>query len=742
MTKLNIDKIVPSVLKNTVGLIRNKDGTTNFYSRLNDEISVNSVKTPFWLLMNDATLIEGFSEEFELKELTGPHFFNCLVNFETEAIYKSALKFLKTSTGKNPSSNGAPYRVISDLEQQALISKETRLFSGMTFEQVRRMQIDIETLTGEGYTFPNAEREEDAIILIALRDNTGWEKMLALDEMTEKEMLTTMVKLITERDPDVIEGHNIFNFDFSYIDTRAKRHKVKLNLGRDGSKMVNRKSRFTVAERTLDYNRFSISGRHIVDTMHLAQQYDVIKREFSSFGLKYLATYFGVAATNRTYVEGDQITNIWKQDPELLKKYCMDDVRETDAISKILSPSFFYQTQLTPLSYQNCITRGNATRIESIFTAAYLAQSHSIPQPEQSTGSLIGGLTASFHSGVFENIWHADVRSLYPSIIIADELSPARDDLKIFQKFLGTLRTFRLEAKDLMNAAKQADEKEFYNAMQSTFKILINSFYGYLGFGYGSFNDFEVAGKVTAKGREILTSMEAFITSTGAKVIEMDTDGLYFQPATDYKGTPSDMQQAIQGILPKGIEVELDSTYQAMFGYKAKNYALLQHDGRISLAGAALKSRGLEPFQRKFMMETISLLLHKKDQEVEALYNNFSDQITKQTLPLSDFVKSETLARSPKAYQEKMATGKGRRAAAYELVLASDREYRQGDQIKYYVTGHKKKVPVVTNSQMYDPKNEVRNENSLYYQQKLDDLLKKFSEFVEVKKESQQLELF
>jgi DNA polymerase elongation subunit (family B) len=742
MTKLNIDRIVPSALKNIVGLIRKKDGQTDFYQRTPQGVSVQTIQTPYWLLLNHPDLINGFSESHTIKELEGSHYFKQLVDFPDENTYKSALKFLKLSTGKNPSSNGAPYRVISDLEQQAFISTENRCFSGMTFEEIRRMQIDIETLTGEGYTFPNAEREEDAIILIAMRDNTGWEKMLALDELTEKQMLSQLVELIKQRDPDVIEGHNIFNFDLSYIEARAKRHRVKLNLGRDGSKMTNRKSRFTVAERTLDYNRFQIAGRHIIDTMHLAQQYDVIKREFSGFGLKYLANYFGVAASDRTYVEGDQITQIWLKDPQTIKRYCMDDVRETDAISKILSPSFFYQTQLTPLSYQNCITRGNATRIESIFTAAYLAEAHSIPQPEQSTTSLAGGLTASFHSGIFENIWHADVRSLYPSIIIADQLSPARDTLKIFQKFLSTLRLFRLEAKDLMNNASNNDEKEFYNAMQSTFKILINSFYGYLGFGYGSFNDYEVASKVTEKGREILTTMENFITSTGAKVIEMDTDGLYFQPPRGYKGSPSDMQQAIQNILPDGIEVELDSTYQAMFGYKAKNYALLHHDGRIALAGGALKSRGLEPFQRKFMMETISLLLHKQGEKIDELYKSFTQKIANQEFPLSDFVKSETLARSPKAYQEKLSSGKGRRAAAYELVLASNREYRQGDQVKFYVTGNKKKVAVVSNCQLYDPKNEIRNENILYYQQKLEDLLKKFSDFITVKKEDAQLELF
>ena len=742
MSKLSIDQLVPSTLKNIVGMIRKKDGSVDFFSRDDNGMSTESIHCGYWLLLSDAALLEGFSEDVQIEALAGSHFFANLVTVESEAAYKSVLKFLKTSTGKNPSSQGAPYRVISDLEQQALISQETRLFSGLTFDKILRMQIDIETKTAEGYSFPNSEREEDAIIMIAMRDSSGWEMLLSLDEMSEKEMLVKMVALVQERDPDVIEGHNIFNFDFPYIETRAKRFKVKLNLGRDGSKITNRKSRFSVAERTLDYNRFAIAGRHIIDTMHLAQQYDVIKREFSGFGLKYLAKYFGVAAENRTYVEGDKISEIWQSDPELLKKYAMDDVRDTDAISKILSPSFFYQTQLTPLSYQNCITRGNATRIESIFTADYISQKHSIPQPEQSTGPLIGGLTASFHTGVFDNIWHADVRSLYPSIIIADELCPSRDDLKVFPKFLKTLRQFRLEAKDLMNAQEDADQKEFYNAMQSTFKILINSFYGYLGFGFGSFNDYDVASKVTAKGREILTSMERFITGIGAKVIEMDTDGLYFQPAADYVGSPADMQKAIQTVIPKGIEVELDSTYKAMFGYKAKNYALLQHDGRISLAGAALKSRGLEPFQREFMKEVISMLLHRQDSDIEPLYNEFISKITTREFPLSQFVKSETLARSPKAYQEKMATGKSRRAAAYELALQSDKEYRQGDQIKFYVTGVKKKVPVVTNSQLYNPKAEERNENSLYYLGKLDDLLKKFSEFISVKKESKQLELF
>jgi len=49
---------------------------------------------------------------------------------------------------------------------------------------------------------------------------------------------------------------------------------------------------------------------------------------------------------------------------------------------------------------------------------------------------------------------------------------------------LTDLRTFRLQAKADMRAQKPAEQQHFH-ALQNTFKILINSFYGYLGFARG-----------------------------------------------------------------------------------------------------------------------------------------------------------------------------------------------------------------------------------------------------------------
>ena len=744
--EIKIDQLVASSVQNVVGLNNLGNGTSELYIRTTpDKVETKSITFRPWLLISDPIFLDGFFGEFEIVPLAGDHFFSHRVEFADLGNYKDGLKHLKNATGKTPSAAGSPYKVYSDMELQMLIAGEFRLFSGLNFNSLLRMQIDLEVRTTPGFSFPNAEREDDAIIMVAMRDTTGWERLLSLDEMSEKEMLEKCMALIMERNPDVIEGHNIFNFDFPYIVARAKRHKVKLNCGRQGEKLSVRKSRFNAAERTIDYTRVDIPGRHVVDTLHMVTFYDVVKRELEAYGLKYVAKYFGVAAADRTYVEGDKITELFDTDPELLKKYAMDDVRETEAISNILLPSYFYQTQLTPISLQNCVVRGNATRIDSIFLAEYMRQGHSIPLPNMSQ-SFAGGLSESFVDGVFENVWHADVRSLYPSIIMAQELSPVQDRLGVFSKFLGSLRKFRLQAKDQMRAAESAQDKEYYNALQSTFKILINSFYGYLGFGYGAFNDFAVAEQVTATGRDLLRKMQAHLEGLGALVIEMDTDGLYFQPPAEYgagdNAQTDRMEAEIQSILPEGIEVELDDTYLRMFGYKSKNYALLHYDGKVSLTGAALKSRGLEPFQRDFMRQLISLLLHDKADKVAPLYEEFRKKVQNRELPLSDFAKSETLARSPKVYSDNLASGKGRRAAAYELALKAEQEFRQGDQIRYYVTGDKKRVSVVENSKLFSPKIDDKDMNVVYYLGKLEELYKKFSQFASTKAESQQLELF
>ncbi|PYK07856.1 MAG: DNA polymerase II, partial [Verrucomicrobia bacterium] len=84
------------------------------------------------------------------------------------------------------------------------------------------------------------------------------------------------------------------------------------------------------------------------------------------------------------------------------------------------------------------------------------------------------------------------------------ECFPATDQLQIFRHLLTDVRAFRLEAKAEMRAEKDPAKQHYLQALQNTFKILLNSFYGYLGFAQGHFADFDAAARVTQIGRDLL----------------------------------------------------------------------------------------------------------------------------------------------------------------------------------------------------------------------------------------------
>lgn len=642
---------------------------------------------------------------------------------------EEARKWLAKESGFSPGSPNAPYLYIRDPVQQYLeISGET-LFKGMEFGDLCRMQLDIECITAPGYEFCNADRAEDVIVAVGVGLPDGSEELISSPDLTEKAILERLVDIIAETDPDVIEGHNIFNFDLPYIVTRAKRHKVKLSFGRDGSTPAHRPSRLTLAERNFSYERFEIYGRQIVDSLFLVHAYDISHRALKGFGLKDAAVHFGLAPAGRTYIEGSKITEAYSNDPESLLKYLRDDVIETRSLSSLLSVSSFLQTQMLPYSYQNVAVRGNATKIDSLLIRAYLSSEESLPVPGEAR-AFAGGYTDMFITGVVDNVHHCDVRSLYPSLMLSRDIGPKTDRLKVFLKMLSVLKDFRLSAKKQMNDAKERD-RNYFDALQSTFKVLINSFYGYLGFGQGRFSDFDAAENVTADGRELLQDMIASLREMGAEPIEIDTDGIYFIPpgeALTGDKSNAEFREQFSKTLPEGIDVEFDGEYKAMFSYKMKNYALLCNDGEVIIKGGALKSRGLEPFLRSFLEEIIRLILQRKDSDIAALRDGYEKAIINEEWHISHLAKTETLQDSPDRYAAKIEKSKRNRSAVYELALRSDREYRQGDQISYYVTGTKKSVAVYDNCRLTSEWSaEDRDENKAYYISKLDALFRKFS---------------
>ena len=696
---------------------------------------------PFMLLAGDA--LSGWQGDATIETLDGRGAFNRLALFPSLARLQDAKFYLQRKTGKGPSAGDAPYWYFSDpLHQFLLLSGKTH-FWGMTFRDLKRLQIDIETYCQGSFTFPNAARDCDRITAIAMSDTTGWERLISGKELDEPEMLRELVEEIRARDPDVIEGHNLFRFDLEYIEARAQRYNVPLNLGRDGSRLRGYASRMQMAERTISYRKYEIFGRHIIDTWILAQHYDVATRELESFGLKDIARHFGVAGAERTYVPGDKTSWYFDHDPDALFRYALDDVRETRAISEILSPSYFVEAQIFPYSYQNMPLRGNATKIDALFLREYLHQRRAVPYPSEGR-DVAGGFTHMEYQGAAQRVLHCDVTSLYPSLMLVYNYLPQKDELGVFAGLLSDLRGFRIKAKELARAAPDEESRVYFNALQSTFKILINSFYGYLGFQMGHFNDFEAANQVTAKGRELIQSAIGWLKDNQAKIIEVDTDGIYFVPPASVQ-TEADEERLIAdlaAILPEGIELELDGRYPAMFSYKMKNYALLDDQGSLRIKGSGLRSRGLELFQREWLEEMLMLLLKNEREKIPELYTRFVDDIDQHRRPISWLAKTETLQDSLETYQAKLKAKKRNPGAPYELALKAERRYQPGDQISYYVTGTKANVKINENCKLAaDWDAEKPDENVEHYKAKLRELYDKFKPWIELAKPEQEVAL-
>lgn len=164
-----------------------------------------------------------------------------------------------------------------------------------------------------------------------------------------------------------------------------------------------------------------------------------------------------------------------------------------------------------------------------------------------------------------------------------------------------------------------------------------------------------------------------------------------------------------------------------MFSYKAKNYVLLTREGEVIIKGGALKSRGLEKFQRVFLEEMIKLIMEGKSESIPQLREDFEKKIRGREWNIDMLMKTDTLQDSLDKYRAKIAGSARNRAAAYELALASGRHYKPGEQISYYIKATPKKVAAYEAAKLasdFDPQN--RDENVDYYVAKLDELVKKF----------------
>ncbi|HEX2851758.1 MAG TPA: DNA polymerase domain-containing protein [Opitutaceae bacterium] len=663
----------------------------------------------------------------QVEALKGDGPFSHLVHADSMSAYDA---FLKSSRG-----SALEVDAIRPIENQFLLQQRKRLYADLGFTQLRRCQLHIKTTAGSESVDETA-KPDDRVLAVGLRCG-GTNRLMVLEEMTaaaEKKLLEDFNVALRELDPDVIEGHNIFKFDLDYLRLRCKAHKVPCAWGRFGQKAVFRSSRLKVAERWIDFPRCDLPGRAVVDTYLLALLFDITTRELTSYELKDVAVYFGITDEDnatRVSLPGGKVHEAYLSDRDRFRANLGDDLRETHGLADQLLPTYFEQTRTFPILLQEATLRGATVKIDFLFLEEYYHARQACPVPPE-VQPFEGGFTKSFQEGVFSHVLHFDVASLYPSLLLAIARNPRNDTLGIFIPLLRRLKEYRLKFKLLARHAPTAEERAESQARQTNFKILINSFYGYLGFSGARFGDGELAAEVTRRGRELLQQLIEEFAKHGCTILEADTDGIYLSSG-QYFENPDALLALVAPIMPPGIELEYDGRYTRMWCYKAKNYALYD-GGKITLRGSALRSRGIEPYLKKLSDQLIQFLVGASPDSPVILLGRYRQRLPMREMPVEELAKSEALSQNPDAYERWIAEGGKPRRAAAEVALQLTPRPRMGDRVSYYITAKAKgKTSDWQRARplsLHDAATAPYDPN--YYLEKLDDWIERYGKFVRV----------
>ncbi len=668
---------------------------------------------------------------FHLEGLHGDDTFKLLLRFENVKHYEEALSKLSAYYRKEKDNlTEEPYLNVGDIAHQYMLLSGKTHYLGMEWDDIS--ELDVAIRLNVSSELANPMNLEQAIIVFGMRLGNK-EIILDLDNFSEPEMIREFVKIVEEYDPDVICGHNLFKFTLNFIAERAKRYKIPLKLGRGGRVAVSERYRMPLAERRLEFPRIRAFGRSLIDSWILVQTYDIFKREMDNYELAYCAEYLGIRNSMRTPFTGSLIGDSYTQHLPKLKEDVAKDLIDTAQVVRTLIPTFFYFCQMLPYTLEETVIRGNATKINSLFLREYLRRGESIPAPMEARW-FPGGFTEIRKTGVIRPVISADVASLYPSLILTHKLFPKADRLGLFEKILKELLAFRLEIKAKLKKIKSEDS-EFYRleARQGTFKIIINSFYGYLGTDRMNFADIDSAERVTALGQEAVKGMAKIIENLGAEIVEIDTDGIYLRPPEKFIETNNyeEFIELINMEMPEGITVELGGVYPAMLSYKVKNYALLAEDSRVIIKGSGLKSRGLEPYLRMFIESAVRLVLFGKGGEIDQLYEDFRKRLREGVFSVFELAKTETLVDSIETYERKIKTTRRNRQAQYEVAKRACVPMKPGDFVTYYITGDSPKVKayeVARHINEFNP--EMPDINIAFYEKRLAETYKRVKEFV------------
>ena len=357
---------------------------------------------------------------------------------------------------------------------------------------------------------------------------------------TEAEALGRFVERVVELDPDVLTGWNVVDFDLRVLDRIAKRVRQPLQIGRDAGGV-----RLRPAQGYFGSGQASVPGRLVLDGMDLVrgafQRFD----DYSLNGVASEVLGEGKVELGTSSDRAAAILTRYRDDLPTFAEYARTDARLALQIVEKLD----LVTLATARSQLTGMTPDRVSASIASFDFLYLSALHrrGIVAPSvRSSDARVSRHQAGGHvfeplTGVHDNVWVFDFKSLYPSVIRTFNIDPlgfvaqtnAVDAAPTDAVAVAEDAAFRRGEAilpgmlDRLFPQREAAKRNGDAVASQAIKILMNSFYGVLGTPACRFHNVAIANAITGMGRRLLQWSRSWFETRGYAVLYGDTDSVF-----------------------------------------------------------------------------------------------------------------------------------------------------------------------------------------------------------------------
>ncbi len=422
--------------------------------------------------------------------------------------------------------------------------------------------------------------EDDRLLTIGCALEKEGRRETRIMEGTEKELIKEFQNYVLEKDPDVLTGYNINGYDLPKLQERAEENSIEdINLGRDKGKLRKKGQRY-----------WSVTGRIIADAWWSVKSELNLKRET----LNHVAEE--LLGQEKDDVDSSKIDEEWRSDPEKVKRYCVKDaelaldiLKELEVLDKAMDMG-----TVASLPVDEGLNPRTSTLVDSILIRKAEENDVGVPLTSHGgkRGKIKGGYVHSVEPGLYHWVSVLDFKSMYPSIIIQNNIcfttlsqdgeiesptgtrfiSPDRKK-GLLPEILQGLMEERDEVKRKMRESEGKKER-YYRGLQNAIKVLMNSFYGVFASSFYRFTDPEIGESITAFARENIKQLIKELQEDDLKVIYSDTDSVFFQsPEEDLERTIDISEKIAEEYSRESIILEFEKVLDPFFSHgKKKRY--------------------------------------------------------------------------------------------------------------------------------------------------------------------------